>query len=354
MASGAPASPHRQKAPLAPAGGSLPQLILATLPLLLVLLYFLILAARRPEMDIYTRDDDAYLDEAFENGGPILVGLMDMLYIFLSVFVLWSCLAVYLLIFVPRRHALIESYATSSTVVLGNVHYRPKSSWSKLVACGCFRPETAVVTYAHPDPETVNRERGTVYDDDGPARRKDWIVRRVVKTYRPYSRENVPIVLLSKLPLSGIPRDDVEVDVASFRMSEDYKHDRRRDVCRWVIFPWLAFTIFSSMFVITRMSRIYDPIDDPSRGWKAFLLFVFGVTPLLALGGNYLRWTQYKNYKSNSGKVLEGDRNRALPFPEEEELKTEDGGMNWSNVFGAPSDEELGIKDEEGSYRNFT
>ena len=320
---------------LAPASGSFAQLVLATLPLLCVLIYFLILAHRRPNEDPY--------DE--EEGGEPLLEMTDVLYTFMAALVAWSSLGVYLSFYVPKRRDLIEQFDVRGYSVMGDVYFRPRSGLTGLLesifCCGCFgRGETAILTYAHPDQDAANSDKGTTYDDEGPARRRHWAVQRRVRTYLPYSRERVQLTILPHLPRSALAKSDVEVDLAHAQRSDSGEVIRL--ISRAVVVPWVVFCLLGGLYVCAVMQAVEDIYDPPRWGWTVYLCTVFIITPLIAGGGNHLRWLQYKKHITDSGRVLESNRAKKIPSPEEEEMAAGDDGF-MADVCGAPSDTDLGI-----------
>lgn len=86
--------------------------------------------------------------------------------------------------------------------VVGDVCYdRPRGIW-KILDRFCYT-DLAYVTYKHPD---GNAEDGSVR-----------FVEKRIRTYHPYHREIVSVLVLKDLPLSGQEMKDVERDVASFQ-----------------------------------------------------------------------------------------------------------------------------------------
>lgn len=162
-----------------------------------------------------------------------LYPLMDMLYNFLSMIVLWSILGTYLAIFIKKRRKLMERYVgkfktgggvrpTNVTTVIGNVIYEAPTGcrgWMRKLQ----RKSYAQVIYPHPESyNTSSASTGTAATDEvGDAKTLQvetttHYVTKTVRTYHPYHRENVAILLLPNLPLSGQPKADVERDVATY------------------------------------------------------------------------------------------------------------------------------------------
>jgi len=320
-------------------GAFLTQLLLATLPLLGVLLYFLYRASRRPYENVY--DDD-----------EVLLSLTDIVITFGVTFVLWSMLLAYLVIYVPKRRGLIEQYEIRGHAVVGDVQYIGKArAVRNLLCCSNFgKGDIAVLTYSHPDQNRANEEAGTVYAEEGPARRRHWTIRRPCRTYHPYSREKVPLVLLPRMPRSAVPKSDLEVEMAVFRR-RDEEGDSTALVVRIAVVPWMVFTLLGGWYVVHIMGKVDDPYDPYKRGMIIHNVLTLIVAPVLALGGNHFRWLQYKRYLTDSGKIVESQLVERFPTPEEEEAavnEVEEGGTCMDEVCGAPSDADLGINGMSG------
>ena len=84
------------------------------------------------------------------------------------------------------------------------------------------RKSYAQVIYTHPD--SCNAENAVTTSTETTEEAADarvvptttqYVTKRV-RTYHPYHRENVAILLLPNLPLSGQPKADVERDVATY------------------------------------------------------------------------------------------------------------------------------------------
>lgn len=191
-------------------------LVLSTTPFLILFLYFTYSAYNRPNI-ILSRDDDVEV--------PSLIPLTDMLLIILGNLLLWSFLFVYLAFFVRRRRRLMKSYlrglpdhqfqvtakndlpmpskstsekamATTNTTT-GYVYYHQPKTWLGRLCNSFTYTDKAYLVYRHPDGSGM-------------------FVQKHIRTYHPFHRENVSVLLLSGEPLSGLPKDDVERDVGSF------------------------------------------------------------------------------------------------------------------------------------------
>lgn len=243
--------------------------MLATLPFLALFIYFLYLAYMRPSLSIYQNDGD------WKDTGAI-IPLMDMMGCFLAFLGLFSMLFVYLAIFVGKRHQLMKTYLESGDSVLGDVFYEGKKH-----KFGTFS-KYAHVMYAHP------------------TNAKQWLVRKRVRIYQQYTRERTTILLLPYHPFSGQPKSDIEMDLAA---SKDSRRDTNKVVYCLVV--WILFLLLAPMYLIHQMGQIEDEYDDPQRGWKIYLIVVLGVIPVVAFGGNWLRWRFHRHWVMNRGVVIE-------------------------------------------------
>mmetsp|Transcript_3023 Transcript_3023/g.6980 ORF Transcript_3023/g.6980 Transcript_3023/m.6980 type:complete len:341 (+) Transcript_3023:317-1339(+) len=309
---------------LAPAMSHLSQLILATLPLFVVLVYFLYCAAVRPAKNYYVYyDDDNGAQQQLVNRDEPIIELSPMLYIFLAFFILWSCGTVYMFVFVPKRHKLIDSYVTEAKTIIGDVKYSPRRNWRYLCTIWKrFAPEYAVVSYRHPDP-----------DADGLDTSSDnrYVITKKVRTYQPYSREKVSINYLPGLPRSGQPLSDIEYDYASFTETVHGRRDRSWGILLVMLF-WVVFTLAGSIFVCCQMQRLdgEDLEIDARTGWITLAVMVLIVAPLVAFGGNWLRWNSHRKWLTERGQVVKaGSRNEiaARPGYEDDEPGCDSGAM---------------------------
>lgn len=315
---------------LAPALSHLAQLILATVPLFFVLCYFLALAAKRPAKQYYQYQDD---DVAFQNmvnaDGPV-IDLDYILYVFLAFFVLWACGAVYIGIFVPKRHQLIDAYVTQSETIIGDVKYAPRRNLQFFCALWKrFSPEYAIVTYRHPDPVADGVTRSSNSD-------KRYVVTKKVRTYQPFSREKVAISVLPGLPRSGQPQSDIEYDFASFTEAKSGRRDRPRGILTVMGF-WVVFTLLGSIFICLQMNRLdeFDPDVDAEAGWKTWALVVFLATPLVAFGFNWWRWSSHRKWLTHEGRVVkEGSAEDKAARPG---LEDDQPGCDADNLCGTAS-----------------
>lgn len=243
------------------------QLVLATTPLLGALTYFLYLT-------------NMMVSGANEN--PPNISLTEFLLIFLAFFFSWNGLIMYMHVYVRKRRALVRLYLDCGRIVFGDVRYdeslsgdlfkRGKPSWwfYNFNCLGLSKNEYADVVYTS--------EFGAVT--------------KMVRTYQPFYRERVAILVLDGYPKSGLPKRDVEIDVASQDSSHLFA------ITAISIF-WLFFTLFGAIVVIMAM----DEIDgaNSADGWEIFA-YIVGFSFPVSFLSNYIRYLHYKQWLLESGK----------------------------------------------------
>jgi hypothetical protein len=292
---------------LALPGGSILQFFVMTIPLFIVYCYFLYLAVTRP--DIADPDNEHFYDAR--------IRLTDILYVYLSTWVLYATLAIYMLWFVNKRRRLSKRYETEGIVILGDVLYDDEKHYSpceRIINFVFRKHDYGYVVY---DLEKVANHPACDYNGmlEGKVRKK-------VRIYYRYPREKVSILVIPKHPYSGQPKIDLEADWASFSetylMSEGYNEAAEnnrasiqrvvsRDLSFGIILiclGWLAFLLFASVFVCLQIDEIADVYQDENSywAWFIFILVMAGVTPVVAIGGNLIRWKIYERWILNSGK----------------------------------------------------
>jgi len=270
MVASPPTSPRLSKT----AHGSGFQFMCATMPFLVLFLYFLYLAAVRPNLRIYQVYNDDEMEEAIRETGAI-IPLTDMMVCMLVFLGLFTMLAVYIGIFVGKRRDLMKSYLSGDSC-LGDVFYEGSNH-----KFGTFS-KYAYAMYAHP------------------VHPKEWLVRKRVRCYQHCTRERVTILLLPYHPFSGQPKADIEMDLAA---SEESRRDTHKVM--YCLYAWIVFLLAAPAFVLFQMTRIEDEYDDPKRGLIIYLVAVLAVIPLVAFGGNYLRWRLHRHWVVNRGVVIE-------------------------------------------------
>lgn len=129
--------PERANEPrLAPAAGPLFQAVGATIPLAIVIIWFLWEAHERPA----NLCDEQNVEEDCAN-----IRLGDMTIVCLVMAQLWACLAVYLSFFVPKRHEVILEYLEDGRTLIGDVFYREERKCGRMSTM-----QFGHVTYPHP------------------------------------------------------------------------------------------------------------------------------------------------------------------------------------------------------------
>jgi hypothetical protein len=255
--------------------GSLLQFMAATLPLLGVLIYFLYEAWERPRKEIYQLADD-YTQEEWDSANEetgSLISLMDMLIVFLTLLLLWTMFAVYVVVFIPKRRLLIGRYLEEGQIVVGDVHYDRTSR-----ICGSFH-DYGYAIYKHPTEQKLIRKR--------------------VRVYQGYTREKLAILLLPNRPLSGQARVDLEIDL----LAATEERDSRNKFTAVVSIMWALFTSLAPLYLLYQMDQVNDPNDNASRARKVYLV-IMGLNVPLAFGINSIRFAMYTNWLINRGAIV--------------------------------------------------
>jgi len=323
---------------LAPESGSNVHFCLVTLPILALLVYFLVLAVQRPSLAEYNlsmiRDDDVVVEQALDAEGP-QIPLISMMYVFLSLFVMWSTLAAYLTWFVPRRRDLIFRYHEMGRVVLGDVVHVPRGRLRKMATCKrSFAPEYARLTYVHPD----DAEK-----DPGSDRR---IVTKTVRTYHPYMRESVSVLVLSNMPRSGQPKDDIGVDFATFDGKET------NTGIMYIIWSWMIFLVLGGIFLVCAMSTLDDPSEPAEFAFLLWALTIFVASPLIAGVGNLLRWWMYSRWMMTGRVIKEAEQVKVKEEFQDKIEEEEDVELDGGICMGALCGDDISVSN--APYRSMT
>lgn len=292
---------------LALPGGSILQLIVMTLPLFVVYCYFLWLAATRPNI---MSDSEKFADPR--------IRLTDILYVYLTTWTLFATLFIYMVWFVNKRRKLSKRYEKEGIVILGDVLYDDQNHYGPFTWIMNYLFRQNDYGYLVYDLEKVANHPACTYEG-----RLEGKIRKRVRVYYRYAREQISVLVIPKFPFSGQPKMDLEADWASF--SENYvveegyneaaddmnrasvKTVMSRDRSWSIIFlslGWIVFLLFSSIFVCLQIEDIEDIYQDESSKWAWFVLMVTmaGVTPIVAIGGNLLRFKMYERFILKSGK----------------------------------------------------
>ncbi|KAL7483658.1 hypothetical protein ACHAW6_009304 [Cyclotella cf. meneghiniana] len=318
---------------LALPAGSILQFLCVTLPLLGVYLYFLSLAITRPS--IADSKSDAYLDDR--------IRLTDILYTYLATLALFASLIVYLLWFVQKRRKLSKRYDSEGIVVLGNVEFREIYEGDNYFStclewmANCFRRnDYGYVIYdlarvaSHPACNVEERKAAQLAGT----------IKKKVRVYYRYPREQVSIMVLPDHPYSGQPKIDLEADWASFsehvgypdeeegtygekvNLPKSLSRDRSLGVIMIAVF-WVSFLFFASLYVCFQIEVIEDYYIDESARW-AWIVFASScaLIPLVAFGGNFIRWKLYERWILHSGKKVDVLKSGVSPLKYEQSAST--------------------------------
>jgi len=291
---------------LAPAAGPVFQIVLSSLPLALVLAYFLWQASRRPfaqcdaaqkaaieasnggGMKGYFMDFfDLAIDDCFDP-----VSLTQMVIIFLCLAQMWGLLCVYVSFFIPRRRRLLKEYLNEGVAVLGDVYYELRT-----YCFGRYFDHVGHVTYPHP-----NKDVYPVY------------VRRELSVLEHFTREQVTILMLPDHPFSGQAKTDLEIDFAAAQ-----RNRRKNTAIACISWIWFAFTLFSPIYILLTMDMVRDEnmvaagdddsVADGRRAkvisWALYCIFAVLVIPAISIGVNKLAWERYLYQQTRAGRVAE-------------------------------------------------
>jgi hypothetical protein len=263
------------------------QVVLATVPLLIVLLYFLYLAWKRPTLPIYNLGsnytEDQWQQALQETGSTIR--LMDIVYVYLGILVTWTTFGTYLASFIPKRRHLIGRYLREGATTVGDVIYDELTRhplWSRICFCcwGKFH-DYGYAVYPHPDD----------------ARR---MIRKRVRVYQRYTREKIAIVLLPGRPLSGQAKVDLEIDLLA--ASKD--RDQVNTAIVHVAMVWILFVLLAPLYVISQMAKVPDDQEDEALARRIFMTVVGLCLPFAYLV-NWIRFLMYRNWMTNRAAVTE-------------------------------------------------
>lgn len=311
----------KSTAELPPERGSTKQFFVATGPLLGVLMYFIYLAHKRPSILRYNLDqnaDDALIKEAYAESE---IPLTEMLWVFLVTGVLWCIFTVYIVNFIPKRRKLLSSYLASGVkTVLGDVQFEKIHS-NIFMRCfhSCVKADYAFVTYTlhKGDKKDVNFDdsyfdswmngnklnKNSVDTDNVSQNQSETrdvtgiVIQRKIRTYFPFDREQVAILILPDKPRSGVPRADLEKDLAT--KIAPSKLTKLTIIC----FFWIVFTTVGSIYILFQMSKIDDDYEDEQQGWIVFALTWVIIMPGISFGWNLLRFFQYARWLTDQGVV---------------------------------------------------
>ena len=323
-----------------------PILALSTLPFLAVSIYVLYDAHYRTAAYTAARNiDDDDEDVSRDFGG---LSLAVLLYLFLLAFIVLSTLLAYYGHFMAKRLELLEHYTKTGYIVNGNHHPNARLGWWRLldyVQCR-FAGRYDRLVYAHPSPSAAGLVGMPAAAQGSTARgnQEGWVVEKLIRRSRAVmdrqrqlhgddakgQQLSRPIVLLPDLPHSGMIQEDVEYDAAFL---SHFRSSRRHKETLLVVGFWMAFTLFSAIFLLGKMGEANVTRDSRSNGIAALLIVVFAITPAVALGYNRLRWAMHKQFTTNSGKARQGRIMNGLPLCTDSEEEIEMGHVCGAGYY---------------------
>lgn len=355
---------------------SVVHLFLSTVPFLILSIYFIYLALIRPEVIAEHYKVDYYENDVEDDDPDILISLDSMLDTFLFTLVLWTSLAVYVIFFVSRRRRLMKSFVKKKPInssdnnetevpfqVVGDVFYDHPKNWIAKLLNKMHQTDIAYVTYPFHDANRGHNDstspanklqenyrqkqifgfknkkknsysNNNVVDDD---EYDPKLVQKKIRTYHPYHREKVAIVILPGHPFSGQPLADVDRDLSSYESEYAVRsRDKINQVAFLCIF-WVIFCFGGALTMIKQMEAVNeevpageDDLEDVDAAWLSFWIIIGIVLPLFAIGGNIIQWFMYRHWILNSGKIVFKSNATKVPpkFVQPEELYAdEDGGF---------------------------
>lgn len=263
--------------------------VASTVPLAIVIVYFLVDAYKRPSKPFYNLPayvtDDGVIQKAADESGS-LVPLMDMTYVVLSFCVFWACLTFYFLGFLRMRHALLEDYLNNGITTRGNVVYE-----GRFWIFG-FR-YYGYVSYQKPN-----------YPDGASIRKK-------VRIWEPYTREMVPILYLPGYPMSGQGKDDLEYAQLLALKNRSKEVFMGRYSLLWTLICGLVPIYFIKQMAVIGEAEYYsgikDDYDNVDKGWTVYWLFLSVGLVVFAAGGNVAAWFWRKRWLLHQGELVSGD-----------------------------------------------
>jgi len=305
-----------------PGKGSIIQMALSTTPILGLLCYFLYLAHKRPNLERYNLSDDADDGQIITAFADPIIAMIEMFYVFLSVATFWVWLLFYLHSFVPKRRKLVQTYLNKDVVsVLGDVSYEKYYTSSiKRYFASTTRSEYAYVTYSLEKAmcieeelvdknffeswingskiyEAKDEEVGSYKNADECRNISGALVQKKFRTYHPFDREQITVLVHRNKPRSGIPKADIETDVNSQVGRDSIKALQR------IAFFWIIFSMLGSLYIILRMRLVDDAYENDELAWKVFAIVVLLVMPLISFGLNRLNLFFYKRFLFEQGNI---------------------------------------------------
>jgi hypothetical protein len=257
------------------------QFVAMTLPILLLLVWFLIDAHWRPSSECYTENDPQSTDEARINACSKLIPLKQYVAVYLVAECAWMMLAVYLSVYIPRRHALVDTYLTQGELVIGDIQYnRPKRGIDTLTSHGH-------VVYTLPDSTAI---------------------RRRVFLYERYTRERAAILCLPDMPYSGQSKLDLEIDRDVIE-----KNRSRLEFLNYCAWAWTTFCAIAPLYIVHVLKKFENGSDAAEMNWKPdvnegsfivwYYILAFAMIPAVASLSNWVAWLRYKHWMTSQYSV---------------------------------------------------
>lgn len=252
--------------------------------------------------------------------GMPAIPLSHMFISFLLTLILWVVLMVYLKFFIRRRHKLIERYKMGDSggvvSVLGNVLYDQPSGF-----CATLRDteDYAYITYKYPistiKTKQPKSEKTADFVSGIDVDNKKLIVEKKIRTYFPYHRESITILLLPDLPLSGQPLDDIDRDLSSFQSSYAERSRDQMKYSQMLCGLWVTFCFLGAFYILHQMSEVeglqieegynVENVWLMEHAQSVFYVMTMGVTPVVAVGVNVVKWWWYYRWMTDQGVVTE-------------------------------------------------
>jgi len=284
------------------------QLVVATVPLFFVLCYLLYQTAiHKPG----SNNDNVYQDDANVNSEVVeFLDLDELLHIFLLLFYLSMLFLIYVTLFIPKRRALMKRYKNYGILVFGDV-IEPQRPHIQAFCFGCCAQSKRTFEASYTIPPDVNLMDESTMDHrdakDVQGERSCIPVRysKTIRTFFPYSRERIPFYVLPKRPRSGLPKSDVDRDIAQFESAPPLTGVRN------VILFWVLFTFLSSLYTVFIYKNYYESVEtnnilgiSVNTGVWGTFLFSTGLSLPICFLLNYFRFRLYWNWLVMSAKLI--------------------------------------------------
>jgi hypothetical protein len=277
---------------LGPSRTPLIQSVCATVPLAILLLYFSYEAYARPSRDCSTNPEsvqDDQLNQQIATECSHLIALGDMVVVCVCIALFWATLAVYLIYYVPRRHALVAEYLTSGITIIGDVFYTPR----KTLWCGNLSSRGTVV-YPHP-----NRDLPVM-------------LQRPIYVYEKFTRERTALLYLPDQPCSAQSKTDLQIDYDVAQLNMERLH-----FLRFFSVAWLTFSLICGLFILLVLMSLDTNAEDglywlPDYGQNyaliVFVVFAVFIIPVGSLLSNVVAFYIHKYWMVSKHNILqEGD-----------------------------------------------